>query len=175
MSFAENLKKIRMDRDLSQGELAELVGVSRQAVSRWEKDEGYPEVEKFLLLSTRLNVSMDYLMFDTEPAYDLDESLVDGKTIIKTRAGKSIAACYRVETNSIFKSTEEEPRYALFGISGKKFWGENPIFLAWYADEESLNKELNEITEAIENNDNVYQIKYDGRTRSKKLNVDSKQ
>lgn len=37
MSFAENLKQIRKDKKLSQEELAELLGVSRQAVSKWEQ------------------------------------------------------------------------------------------------------------------------------------------
>lgn len=37
MSFANNLKRIRKDRNLSQEELAELLNVSRQAVSKWEQ------------------------------------------------------------------------------------------------------------------------------------------
>ena len=62
MSFAENLKLIRKERNLSQEELAEMLDVSRQAVSKWEQGEGYPEVEKLLLLSSKLNISLDYLM-----------------------------------------------------------------------------------------------------------------
>ena len=38
MNFAENLKQIRKERNLSQEELAELLGVSRQAVSKWEQE-----------------------------------------------------------------------------------------------------------------------------------------
>ena len=48
MSFAENLKLIRKERNLSQEELAEILEVSRQAVSKWEQGDGYPEVEKLL-------------------------------------------------------------------------------------------------------------------------------
>ncbi|MBQ4608338.1 MAG: helix-turn-helix transcriptional regulator, partial [Clostridia bacterium] len=62
MSFSENLKKIRREHRLSQEELAELLDVSRQAVSKWEQGQGYPEVEKLLLLSSKLNVSLDALM-----------------------------------------------------------------------------------------------------------------
>ena len=51
MSFAENLKSIRKERNLSQEDLAEILDVSRQAVSKWELGDGYPEVEKLLLLS----------------------------------------------------------------------------------------------------------------------------
>ena len=44
MSFAENLKQIRKEKNISQEKLAELLGVSRQAVSKWEQGIGYPEV-----------------------------------------------------------------------------------------------------------------------------------
>ena len=37
MSFAENLKQVRKERNLSQEELAEILDVSRQAVSKWEQ------------------------------------------------------------------------------------------------------------------------------------------
>ena len=62
MSFAENLKKIRNEKQLSQEELAEILDVSRQAVSKWEQGGGYPEVETLLLLSSKLNISLDNLM-----------------------------------------------------------------------------------------------------------------
>ena len=57
MSFGENLQTIRKKNHLSQEGLAEMLGVSRQAVSKWELGEGYPEVDKLLLLSKKLNVS----------------------------------------------------------------------------------------------------------------------
>ena len=62
MSFAENLQRIRKEKHLSQEELAEILDVSRQAVSKWEQGTGYPEVDKLLLLSHELNVSLDSLM-----------------------------------------------------------------------------------------------------------------
>ena len=62
MSFADNLKQLRKEKQLSQEELAEILDVSRQAVSKWEQGIGYPEVEKLLLLSKKLNISLDSLM-----------------------------------------------------------------------------------------------------------------
>ncbi len=67
MSFAENLKQLRKERQLSQEDLAEILAVSRQAVSKWEQGIGYPEVETLLLLSSKLNISLDSLM-ETEYA-----------------------------------------------------------------------------------------------------------
>ena len=62
MSFGENLQEVRRKNRLSQEELAEMLGVSRQAVSKWELGEGYPEVEKLLVLARRLNLSLDRLL-----------------------------------------------------------------------------------------------------------------
>ena len=62
MSFGENLQTIRKQNHLSQEGLAEMLGVSRQAVSKWELGEGYPEVDKLLILSKKLNVSLDSLL-----------------------------------------------------------------------------------------------------------------
>mgnify|MGYP002574175233 CR=1 FL=1 len=51
MSFGENLKNVRKQRGVTQEELAEILGVSRQAISKWESDSGYPETEKLLVIS----------------------------------------------------------------------------------------------------------------------------
>ena len=62
MSFGENLQQLRRQHQLSQEGLAEMLGVSRQAVSKWELGEGYPEVDKLLLLSKTLDASLDSLL-----------------------------------------------------------------------------------------------------------------
>lgn len=61
MTLGEKLQKGRKEPGLSQEELAEQLGVSRQAVSRWENDNGYPEMEKMIRLSQIYRVSLDYL------------------------------------------------------------------------------------------------------------------
>lgn len=62
MSFGSNLQAVRKMNRLSQEELAEMLGVSRQAVSKWEIGDGYPETDKLLLLSKKLNISLDCLL-----------------------------------------------------------------------------------------------------------------
>ena len=62
MNFAENLQILRKKHGLTQEGLAEIMGVSRQAVSKWEQGEGYPEAEKLLILADRFGVSIDGLM-----------------------------------------------------------------------------------------------------------------
>ena len=73
MSFADKLQSERRKNGLTQEDLAEAMGVSRQAVSKWEQGEGWPEAEKLLALADRFGVSLDYLM-DRAP---LEKSHVD--------------------------------------------------------------------------------------------------
>lgn len=64
MSFSEKLQKLRKDKGLSQEQLAELLDVSRQAVSKWESGQTYPEIDKLIKLSDLFNVTLDELVRD---------------------------------------------------------------------------------------------------------------
>ncbi len=64
MNFGEKLYKLRKEKGLSQEVLAEQIGTTRQAVSKWENNQGYPETEKLLQLSNIFEVSTDYLLKD---------------------------------------------------------------------------------------------------------------
>ena len=60
--FSENLKKIRKDNNLSQEQLADELGVSRQAISKWESSVAYPEMDKIITLCDRFNLNIDDLL-----------------------------------------------------------------------------------------------------------------
>lgn len=62
MNFGETLFKLRKEKGLSQEALAERLGTTRQAVSKWENDQGFPETEKLLALSNLFEVSVDTLL-----------------------------------------------------------------------------------------------------------------
>ena len=64
MTFGEKLQKLRARAGLSQDQLAELLDVSRQAVSKWERDEAMPEAEKIVRISRQFGVSTDYLLLE---------------------------------------------------------------------------------------------------------------
>ena len=50
MTLGDKLTKLRKENNYTQEQLAELLGVSRQAISKWESDTAYPETEKLLRL-----------------------------------------------------------------------------------------------------------------------------
>jgi len=62
MTFGEKLQSLRQKAGMSQDALAEKLGVSRQAVSRWERDETMPETEKVIALADLFGVTTDYLL-----------------------------------------------------------------------------------------------------------------
>lgn len=60
--FAQNFKKLRRDSDLTQEEIASALGVSPQAVSRWETGTTYPDIELLPIISAYFEVSIDQLL-----------------------------------------------------------------------------------------------------------------
>lgn len=64
MTTGEKLSKLRREAGYTQEELADKLGVSRQAISKWESDAAYPETEKLIKLGELYDCSMDYLLKD---------------------------------------------------------------------------------------------------------------
>ena len=60
--FSENLKKIRKEHHLSQEQLADELGVSRQAISKWESAIAYPEMDKIISLCDKFHLNIDDLL-----------------------------------------------------------------------------------------------------------------
>lgn len=69
MSFADNLIELRKIHNLSQEELAEKIGVTRQTLSKYETGESLPDIEKSKLLADVFSVSLDDLI-----AYEKDDT-----------------------------------------------------------------------------------------------------
>ena len=63
-NFANRLKTLRTNKIMTQDELAVKVGVSRQAISKWERGEGLPDLYNISLLAKALDVSVDDLLND---------------------------------------------------------------------------------------------------------------
>ena len=77
MNLADNLKKIRKDNNLSQEQLAEKLGVSRQSVSKWESGLSYPEMDKVLQICKLFNLNINELINeDIKEVNELKEAQV---------------------------------------------------------------------------------------------------
>ena len=151
MSFSENLQVIRKNNQLTQEELAELLGVSRQAVSKWELGEGYPEVEKLLILSKKLNVSLDSLMTGSISMNEVRETSRPGMIRIISPNEGVIMDIAKVMRSQEFRGGKNSPKYALFASDGKEmsFWGGQNTFLGWYRNLDDINTEIEGIQKAL--------------------------
>lgn len=86
MTLAGKLKSIRKQAGMSQEQLAEKLGVSRQAVTKWETNSGIHDIENVMAISALFNISIDDLLsnekaakqsidylFESVTEYDIDE------------------------------------------------------------------------------------------------------
>ena len=85
MDFGDKLKQYRLKEGLSQEQLAEKIGVSRQAITKWETKRGLPDVENMIILAEIFKLTLDELVleevkkqeekptvFESETVYDID-------------------------------------------------------------------------------------------------------
>jgi transcriptional regulator with XRE-family HTH domain len=70
MNLADRIQSLRKTRGISQEQLADQIGVSRQAVSKWESEQSTPDLDKIILLSDFFEVTTDYLLKGIEPVKD---------------------------------------------------------------------------------------------------------
>ncbi len=85
MDFGDKLRQYRVNEGLSQEQLAEKIGVSRQAITKWETKKGLPDIENMIILSELFKLTLDELIheevkkqehkttiFESETVYDID-------------------------------------------------------------------------------------------------------
>ena len=91
MSIGNKLAEARRAANLTQEQLAERLGVTRQAVSRWESDAAYPETDKIVRMARLLNVSCDYLLRDDIAVGDTETPPPDPVTrLLKQAVGRKV-------------------------------------------------------------------------------------
>lgn len=77
MTLGEKIVKQRKELNFTQEQLADIFGVSRQSISKWESDIAYPETEKLIELGKLFDCSMDYLLKeDVIEKVDLQNSIL---------------------------------------------------------------------------------------------------
>lgn len=140
MEFKDKLPIIRKEQGLSQEGLAELIGISRQAVAKWEMGQGYPDVDNLIRLSEVLKISIDRLV----KAEDLNHFLAHQKEdpiyqdemiqfLLKakksTYAGKGAETSPSRPESHDYQYKEGDYLYIDTYLGGAKFVGEEAV---WY-------------------------------------------
>ena len=76
IEIAQRLQKLRKENGYSQEELADKLGISRQAVSKWERAESSPDTDNLIILARLYNMSLDELLYDNETTEEIKERVL---------------------------------------------------------------------------------------------------
>ena len=98
MNVADRIQNLRKGKGISQEQLAEAIGVSRQAVSKWESEQSTPDLEKIVLMSDFFDVTTDYLLKGIESTNEIEHmtvgDVIDNK-ILTDKNGKRMKTILR--------------------------------------------------------------------------------
>lgn len=141
MDFKERLQTLRKKKGISQEALSEIIGVSRQAVAKWEVGQSYPELDKLAALSNFFRVSIDKLVktcddncSNTEEnpiEYDVSDDIIN--FLIKAKkssyAGKGAEVTPSRPNSHDFQYSEGIFEYIDTYIGGERFAGEEAVWI----------------------------------------------
>jgi transcriptional regulator with XRE-family HTH domain len=136
MTIQQKLIALRKKKNISQEKLAELIGISRQAITKWECGESLPEIENIVLLCKYYGITIDSLLKNEEacnsntiPNYeeiDLVIFLCKAKKETYAGNGKEIEPSRLASHDLTFK--EEDLMYYDSYLGGKNFSGQEAIW-----------------------------------------------
>lgn len=119
IEIANRLVTLRKENNLSQEALAEKLGISRQAVSKWERAEASPDTDNLILLARLYQVSLDDLL-------KTDDDIIPKEEIMETQVGDDEKVSQAEETEP---ETEEYVHVGFKGIHVKDKDGE--VHVGW--------------------------------------------
>lgn len=108
MNFNEKLIELRKSKGLTQDELGDKLGVSRQTISKWELAQSYPDFQRLVLISDYFGLSLDVLVKDIE-VQDVRE---------KNNKDKQINEIYDDTQKAKMAVNTVMNAFAIFGIVG---------------------------------------------------------
>ncbi len=98
MKISDRIQSLRKSKGMSQEEFADAVGVSRQAVSKWESEQATPDIDKVIIMSDLFGVTTDYLLKGIEPV-----NKEDHKTMADVIDQKILTDNNKRRTKSVLK------------------------------------------------------------------------
>ncbi|MGL5978316.1 MAG: helix-turn-helix domain-containing protein [Erysipelotrichaceae bacterium] len=165
MNISDTIRTQRKAKGLTQEQLAEQLGVSRQALSKWEANQGYPELTTLVALAKRLDISLDALLLEKQTQTPTTTTVVQGNKITILSYDQQIVTCRGVRSNPIAFAKKGEPRYVLVGITGNTFFGETTQMLGWYASKADVDQEVRLIMQQMELGHVTYELQHNAKIR----------
>ncbi|MCX8132224.1 MAG: DUF5680 domain-containing protein [Clostridia bacterium] len=141
MKFQDKLQLLRKEKGISQEKLAEKVGVSRQAVAKWEAGQSYPDIGNLIVLSDLFRISIDKLIKDygdencsgenSKHQHFFDENVIEFLCRAKkaTYAGKGAETIPSRPNSHDLQYIEKDLKYIDTYLGSEKFAGEEALWL----------------------------------------------
>lgn len=133
MNFSDKLKEIRKKEGISQEQLAERIGVTRQAITKWETGKGLPDVENMVIIAEIFKTTIDELLKDSIAKADPEAAVYTSETV------------YDIDCEKHFDVNI----------------GSAAVIMLSSGDDEKLHVKLS--SETLENLDSMFKIKLDDR------------
>lgn len=113
MTLGDKLSRLRKENNYTQEQLADVLGVSRQAISKWESNITYPETDKLVRMSKLFHCTTDYLLLD-EDEMDTDEkqnasehhAAPANQIFIESPLTKNLVSCFKVTASPVLSPTK---------------------------------------------------------------------
>ncbi|MCH3967328.1 MAG: helix-turn-helix domain-containing protein [Atopobiaceae bacterium] len=141
VDIAYRLSKLRRDRGLSQESLANQLGVSRQAVSKWERAESSPDTDNLIALADLYGMSLDDLLKGDPEAHDLVDAsndepavacdVVEGAGAPLDPEADSADGCTNADKGSSVGAREAEPTHVSFSDGIDVHDGGDHVHMNW--------------------------------------------
>ena len=137
MIFSEKLQILRKNKGFTQEALAEKLGVSRQAVAKWEAGQVYPDISNLIAISDLMNVSVDYLVKDQDCAVDIrkhPDTDIDELIDFRLEANVNTYAAFKNEVDPTrpgshdFRYEKGNFMYHDTYVGGEEFAGEEAVW-----------------------------------------------
>lgn len=137
MIFSEKLHILRKNKGYTQEALADKLGVSRQAVAKWESGQIYPDISNLIQISNLMSVSVDYLVKDQDCSVSIkpqSETDFDELIAFRLEANVNTYAAFKNEVDATRPASHdfryENGRYTYHDtyVGGEKFAGEEAVW-----------------------------------------------
>jgi len=140
MSIGEKLKQGRLSTDLTQEELAEKIGVSRQTISNWENGKSYPDIASIIILGDIYDMTLDSLLKEHhEIVHHSKESTNTTKSnqsvVVTAMAFFAINAVFHLIRHSVSVSDSTNTFFSIISMAAFAF-----LLLTIFASERKLRK-----------------------------------
>lgn len=91
IDFGKHVKQIRKDNNITQEQMANMLNITRQAISNWENNKNLPDLEMIILMSKLFSLSLERLILDGSDVNNMTSKLLDAGAEAKKSQLKSKA------------------------------------------------------------------------------------